>query len=175
MAPIPACHQHYRTHGFTLVELVVVLICLAISLLIVSPTLSNRNAMELAKAAEMLAGDLEFAQAQSMTHADDPRVVVFDASTNSYLIAASSNPVLPLTHPADQDAYRIQYGFGRAAFLSGVTIGTLQLDGDSILKFKELGDIDQVAPAAIELRCGKLKVTVTVDPISGRCSVSEVH
>ena len=152
----------------------VVLVCLAISLVIVAPRLSNRPSMQLAKAAEMLAGDLEYAQAQSMSHGDDPRLVVFDASTHSYLIAASSNPALPLTHPADRGTYHIQYGSGRAAFLSGVTIGSLQLGGDSVLKFKELGDIDQVTPAVIELRCGARKVTVTVDPISGRCSVSEV-
>jgi prepilin-type N-terminal cleavage/methylation domain-containing protein len=160
--------------GFTLIELVVVLVCLAISVMIISPTLGNRPTMQLSKAAEMLVSDLEFAQMDSMAHADDTRVFAVDLATNSYRIAARSNPALAITHP-DQDPYLTQFGVGRAGFLSGVTLNKYDFGGDAILGFGEQGDLDQVTPATIEIGCGGRKVVITIDPLSGRAKISAIQ
>lgn len=160
--------------GFTLIELLVVLVCLVISVLIISPTLGHRPTMQLSKAAEMLAGDLEFAQMDSMAHADDTRVFVIDSATNSYFIAARSKPSLPITHP-DQDPYLIRFGVGRAAVLSGVTINKWDFGGDAILGFGQQGDLDQPTPATIEIGAGGQKVIITIDPLSGRATISNIQ
>jgi hypothetical protein len=154
--------------------MVVVLACLAISFLIISPTLSHRSSTQLSKAAEMLAGDLEFAQVDSMAHADDTRVFVIDAANNSYFIAAKSNPTLPITHP-DKDPYLTRFGAGSASFLSGVTITKYDFAGDAILGFGEQGDLDQATPATIEIGSGGQKVIITIDPLSGRATISNIQ
>ena len=152
----------------------VVLVCLAVSVMIITPTLGHRPTMQLSEAAGMVAGDLEFAQMDSMAHADDTRVFVIDQATNSYRIAAKSNPAVPITHP-DQNPYLTTFGVGRAGVLTGVTITKYDFGGDAILGFKEQGDLDQVTPATIELSSGGKKVTITIDPLSGRATISNIQ
>jgi hypothetical protein len=152
----------------------VVTACLAIAVIIISPTLGNRPTMQLSEAAEMLVGDLEFAQMDSMAHADDTRVFVIDLATNSYRIAARSNPALPITHP-DQYPYMVRFGAGRASFLAGVTINKCDFGGDYTLGFGQQGDLDQITPATIEIGCGGRKVLITIDPLSGRARISNLY
>src|ERR1041385_1140650 len=74
--------------AFTIVEIIVMLVCLSIVALIVVPEFSNGEAQKLTGAASMLVSDLQYAQTQSMAHGDDPRIVVFDTVAGSYFIAA---------------------------------------------------------------------------------------
>lgn len=166
--------SHRKRIAFTLIELVVVMACLLIAVLIISPTLGNRPVAQLAKAAEMVAGDLEFAQADSMVHSDDTRVFVIDLATNSYRIASKSNPSVAITHP-DQNPYLTCFGTGRASFLNGVKINKFDFGGDSMLGFKEQGDLDQVTPATIELGSGGRKIVITIDPLTGRATISGIQ
>jgi prepilin-type N-terminal cleavage/methylation domain-containing protein len=162
------------SRGFSLVEMVVVMACLAIGFMIIAPTLNHRSSMQLSTAAEMLAGDLEFAQVDSMAHADDTRIFVIDLANNGYFIAAKSSPTIPITHP-DKFPYLTRFGVGRAGFLSGVTINKYNFAGDAILGFGEQGDLDQATPATIEIGCAGQKVIITIDPLSGRATISNIQ
>jgi prepilin-type N-terminal cleavage/methylation domain-containing protein len=161
--------------GFTIVEVLVVIVCMAIAALVVMPEFSASSAQKLTGAASMLVNDLQYAQMQSMAHGDDPRIMVFDTTNSSYFIAATSAPTTPLTNPVGNLPYSVTYGHARAAALNGVTISNLSLGGDSTLSFGQFGEIDQLTAATIQLKCGTMKITVTIEPTSGRATVSNLQ
>jgi hypothetical protein len=126
----------------------------------------------LAAAARLLMADLAFAQTDSITHADDACVVVFDQATSSYTLARSSSPTTPITNPADGQPYVTQFGVARAAELAGVTIAGYSLDGDDRLRFGAYGQLDQTAAASVTLQSGAETLTVQIDPYSGEAYVT---
>jgi len=153
----------------------VVLVCLSIVAYLVVPEFSNSEAQKLTSAASMLVADLQYAQSQSMAHGDDPRIVVFDTTAGSDFIAATSSPTTPITNPVGNSSYKVTYGTGNAAPLSGVRIVSLSLGGDSTLGFGQFGEIDQLTTATIQLQCVTTKITVSVEPTSGRATVSNLQ
>lgn len=161
--------------GFTLLELVLVVLCLSVAGMLVAPRLSDQSATKLAQAARLLSADLEYAQAASMAHGDDPCIVVFDTNLHRYDLVVRSAPETPIANPAGRMPYRTQYGSGRAAALRGVRIAALSVGEDNMLGFGPLGELDQVAAARITLVCNGRRVDVTVNPITGQTSVSELY
>jgi prepilin-type N-terminal cleavage/methylation domain-containing protein len=165
----------YRTRlGFTLTELVVVVVCLAIAGYVVVPEFAGSEASRLSAAASMLVADLELTQAQSMSHNDSPRVIVFNAAANRYFIAAKSSPQTPLTTSIGEPLESV-FGRGRAAALQGVTIQYLDVGADNMLGFRAQGDLDQATAATIRLACGGRTVTITIDPLTGQASTSNIQ
>ena len=172
--PRPAGRPRLRT-GFTLVELMIVVICVAVAGMLVVPQFSDQSPTKLVGAARLLAADLEYAQAESLANGDDPRQVIFDPANASYSIAPRSSPDTPIVNPIGREPYRTRFGAGRAATLDGVGIASVSLAGDDVLQFGVHGELDQVTAAKITLSCGTAKVDVTVHPITGETSVSELY
>ena len=161
-----------RVCGFTLVELLIVIMIMAIAAAVAMPMMGETDSTRLTCAARLLVADLDFAKMESITHADDPRVVVFDQGTHSYHIAASSAPSTPITNIIANQPYTVQFGTGRAAKLTGVTIQSYSLDGDNQLEFGSFGQLDQTTTATITLQAGSATITVQIDPISGEALVN---
>jgi prepilin-type N-terminal cleavage/methylation domain-containing protein len=162
-------------HGFTLVELAVVLACIAVAAMLVVPVLGNTAATELKAAAQLLIADLEHAQTESITHADDPRVFVVDPSGTAYHIAARSDPATPVINTVGAQPYRTAFGVGRAGALRRTRIHAYAFDGTPLLRFGSLGQLAQSTPATITLACGTLTLTITIDPITGEAAVGQIH
>jgi Tfp pilus assembly protein FimT len=160
--------------AFTLVEVMMVLFCLAIAGYLALPELFN-DSTKLAQAATMFVADLEFAQSESLAHGDDPRVIVFDPANNLYSLTARSNTAIVLTNPVDQTPYTTRYGSGRAFALNNVTINSLSVGGDNQLGFGSLGELDQTSAATIQLGYRTHTVTITIDPTSGSASVGMIE
>ena len=172
-----------RGRGLTVIEVMVTLICLAVAAVIVLPTVSDNSGERLRGAAQILVADLEYAQSESMSHGDDPRRLVIDADKLGYYITKKSAPLAPPPPPAPKTPvnnpvggmpYVTRFGSDRAAMLGGVSIGAYDLGGDDRLGFGALGQLDQSAPATIELLCGVRKIVVTIDPTTGDVSMGEV-
>ncbi len=157
--------------AFTIVELLIVLVVLAIAATLVVPLLATPHPTKLTAAAELIAADLGFAQTESITHADDPRVVTFNTSTSSWLVAKKSAPDTPITEPVTQAPYNTQLGTGRASQLAGVAIQSYSLGGDARLGFGKFGELDQTATATITLAAGGWTLVISVDPTSGEVSL----
>jgi prepilin-type N-terminal cleavage/methylation domain-containing protein len=164
-----------RRGGLTLIEIMVVMVCLAIVAMLVMPTFSSVGSTQLRAAAETLVADLEYAQEQSIAHADDCRMVVFDVSKNSYWIAPSSTPTVPVTHPIDKQPFLNKYGVGRCAYMREVSIDAFDLGGDDRMLYRGLGQLDQSVTATITLRAGKNRVKVSIDPTTGEASVGAMY
>jgi Tfp pilus assembly protein FimT len=167
--------QSRPRRGITLVEVVVTVVCLAIAAAIVLPTASDNSGERLRGAAQVLAADLEYAQSQSMSRADDPRMLVIDADGGGYSIASKSAPATPVTNKVGNVPYVTRFGSGRAVALTNVTVGTYSLGGDNRLSFGALGQLDQAATAAIQLNCGSRKIVISLDPTTGEITTGPLQ
>lgn len=166
--------------AFTLVELLIVVLIIGIVAGIAVPMLGQTDSTRLTAAAQLLAADLAFAQNESITHGDDPRLVVFDAAANTYHIAPTSTPDTPVTEPVTGQPFAVTFGQGRAAQLAGVTLSTLSMDGDSgstndRFAFGIYGQIDQATDATITLASGGMTILVTVNATTGETTIGSLQ
>ncbi len=166
---------NHRPDGFTLVEMLTVVIVMAIAAALAIPMFSSTAITKLQGAASMLAADLSFAQVESLAHSEDPRVVVFDNPNDTYHLAAASDTTTPITHPLTKQPYLIDYDPAAAGSLTGVTISAYDLNGDDQLAFGTYGQLDQPTPATITLQCDTLTVTITTDPNTGESTIGAIN
>ena len=160
--------------AFTVVEMLIVLAIMAILAAMAVPMMTRTEHTQLRAAADRLVADLAFAQIHSISHGDDPCVVVFDADTESYRLTAASDTGTALTNPIGKGLYQITYGQGTANDLISVTIDSYDLDGDDQLGFGIYGQLDQAANATVTLESGGSTLTVTVDPVTGETSIGQI-
>jgi prepilin-type N-terminal cleavage/methylation domain-containing protein len=161
--------------GFTLVELTIVVLIIGVASALAVPMFRGDASTQLRSAARLLAADLDAARIESLTHADDPRVVVFDLPGGAYHIAAASTPTTPINNPFDRLPYRVRFGYGRAITMDRVTLAAADLGGDATLQFGLYGQLDQAAPATITLAADTHRVTLTVDPATGEVAIGPLR
>jgi prepilin-type N-terminal cleavage/methylation domain-containing protein len=164
-----------RPQGFTLVEMMTVVIVLAIVAALAVPMMGSTAINKLQGAASMLAADLAFAQVESVAHSDDPRLLVFDNPNDTYHIAVTSDPTTPITNPITNKPYLIDYDTAAAGSLTNVTITTYDLNGDDQLIFDLYGGLDQPTAATITLACDNLTVTISADPNTGETTIGAIN
>jgi hypothetical protein len=153
----------------------VALVCLAVAAAIVLPTVSDNSGDLLRGAAQILVADLEFAQSESMSHGDDPRLFVIDSDRLGYRITTKSAPTVPVINQLGGAPYVTRFGQDRAAGLTNIKLGTYSLGGDDKLGFGALGQLDQTSVASIQLVCGSHKIVVSLDPITGEITTGPVQ
>ena len=161
--------------GLTMIEVVVTVVCLAIAAAIVLPGMSDNSGERLRGAAQILAADLELAQSQSMSRADDPRLLVIDADSGGYFISARSTPTTPVSDPIAKLPHATRFGSGRAIGTASVRVDSYSLGGDNRLSFGALGQLDQATPATIQLACGARKIVITLDPTTGEITTGPLQ
>ena len=159
--------------GFTLVELVVVLLLIAILAFVALPRLSQ-NTIELSSQAEQVATDVRYAQTLSMTRGaalgSQGRYCIFFTATGYQYRNNGNSYATPCTvavnHPAT--------GSSAAIVLSGTTVSTTNLTG-TYLEFDTKGQpTSLVAPASdatITLDATGGPRAVVVSPITGKARV----
>jgi len=169
--------QTRAAHGFTLVEVLVVVAIISILAAVVVPRIGTTAPAQLSAAARLLSADLAYAQSESIANTDDPRIVVFDLDNNRYHIARSSDPDTPITDPITKQPYQVTFGQGRARHLGGVTLHGYALGDDDRVRFGAYGQVtDQTTPARVTLAAGgNMKIImISMDQNSGEQSISDV-
>lgn len=159
--------------GFTLIEIIAVVVILAIAALIAVPAFSGASEMQVKSAADKLAADIEYAKSMSVTTQKTHRVT-FSVSGSSYDVRdMSTNTVI--NDPVVNAPFTVTYGPNSR--LSAVTIQSAVFGGGTSVQFDATGtprDSSGTALAAsgsVVLRASGRTYTVRVEPITGYVSI----
>ncbi len=167
--------------GYTLVEILTVVLVLGIASAAIVPQLGTREDLHVAAAARVLMADLTYAQNRAIA-TQQKHVIEF--SGNSYTVLYRPNDTAPLqalTNPLTNAAYTVTIGDPTTA---NVGIGAVNLNTQSAIQFDCLG-----APSAynattdtastllnsgtitLQSSIGTCSSTVSIDPNTGEASV----
>src|SRR5213592_1024430 len=96
-----------RARGFTLVEILVVVIILGIARAIIVPSIGSRNDLKAAAAARVIMADLIYTQNLAITSQGN-RYMAFDVVNQQYSVTDSAGGII--THPVNQTPYTQKFG-----------------------------------------------------------------
>ena len=152
--------------GFTLVEILVVLVIVAIAGAMVVPMFFGLGGMEAMSAARIIASDLQYAQNVAVT-SQTQVAVAFNLASDSYELSNTSGP---LKHPMTNADYlvdmRSQHGFEQLDIVS------VSFEGSTTVTFDELGSPDN--GGSITVRGGSEVYRIDVSPVTGTVTVTTV-
>jgi general secretion pathway protein H len=162
--------------GFTLIEIIIVVVILGIAAAVVVPTISSAADMQVRSAANRISADLDYAKGLAITH-QSFYTIVFDESGESYEILDSTGSAVenPFT---GQDSFVID--FSADSHLSRVDIVTADFDSniDNAITFDYLGSpysgTDTTTPlnsGQIALQADDFSLTVDVEPVTGYITI----
>jgi prepilin-type N-terminal cleavage/methylation domain-containing protein len=164
--------------GFTLVEILTVIIILGIAAAIIIPQLGSRDDLRCAAGARLLMADLIYAQNRSIA-LQRMHFVKFDIAAQRYALLNSITPTeTVIQHPVSKDVYVVQFGQGSSG-LRDVKLESATFNGFAVLAFDELGvphyydgsDVLPMTSGSVTLSSGTFSLTVTIEPFTGEINV----
>ena len=179
--PVVSARRGAAARGFTLIEILVVVVILGIAAAIVVPAIGSRSDLKATSAARMLMADLIYAQnrsiAQQKTH-----YVRFDKTTESYEVLEEISPATVITHPVELGPFIVVLGpNGPSSSIKDVEIDDAVFDGKNILAFDELGTPyaydaatktkSPMTTGSVRLKCKDFTMSVVVEPFSGELRI----
>jgi type II secretion system protein H len=176
--------------GFTLIEILMVVLILGIASAIVAPQLGSRSDIKVRAAARLLVADLMYAQNTAISQ-QKWMYVRFDAAGEKYSVmdgagASSTDTAKIVTHPVNKSAFTTALATDarlgdvkiKSAVFNGVDSGyatefTIAFDelGVPHVYCYDLGNTNEMLNGAIELECGKDTIKVTVERYTGEIGV----
>jgi len=151
--------------AFTLVELMVVIVILAIAAAIVVPSLVSTTDFQALSAARMIVADLQYAQDAAVTQ-QTPITVEFDTAQHSYALSNASGT---LVHPMTKAEYVINFPDKRG--FESVRLAAVFGSSDSSVTFDVMGSPDQ--GGTITVLAGSFQYTIALAEGTGLVTVSE--
>ena len=174
-----------RGHGFTLVEILVVVIILGIAGAIIVPNLGTRDDLKSAAAARVIMADLIYTQNLAITNQGN-RYMAFDVVNQKYSVTDSSGGVI--SHPVDHVPYIQLFsatGPGRNipmvklvstnfVGVSGQVQKTIGFDElGTPLTYSAAGVAETMSTGSIIVQAGLFKLKVDIEPYTGQISVNK--
>jgi prepilin-type N-terminal cleavage/methylation domain-containing protein len=176
----PSSVVRTRPRGFTLIEMMVVVVAIGIIAALSAPLVGGWLAVTPGAAARTLVSDLLYAQNLAIT-TRSPVCVSF--GPDAYTISAGGATV---TNPVTGRPYVVNVGSGGTGPLAGVSINSLTLGNpiNTVLAFDELGEpyagvstttatTPLAAGGSVVLKGQSNPVTVWIEPGTGNLTVSE--
>ena len=158
--------------GFTLIEIIMVVVILGIAAMMAVPMMSSAADMQVRTAANMIAADLEYAKNMAITQQRNYSVV-FDIVNETYEIRDDTATVID--HPVNVVSPFV-VDFANDGRLEQVDIVVADFDPgpELTVTFDYLGSpysgADSGSPlnaGSIDLQAGTFTMTVTVEPVTG--------
>ena len=179
-----------RRRGFTLVEILAVVLIIGIASAIIIPQIGTRDDMRVTAAARALVSDLVYAQSLAISNGTYV-YIKFDVANNNYTLlstAAPSGGDVALSHPVTQTTYIQQFGASAPGW-ENVSVNSAVFNGVDVnyrpeftLAFDEIGtphvycyDVNgtnEMNDGSVVLKCGDFTKTVTVSAATGEISVN---
>lgn len=162
-------HTHRTSRSaaaFTMIELLVVIVIMAIASAVVVPHLARSDSFAAQSAARVVFGDILFAQNDAIAQ-QQTRRIVFDLDNQSYQLTDGSGTTLSAAWLGG--SYVVNFGAGTQ--WPDVTLGSTSFSSNT-LEFDDLGTPD--AGGTVQLTAGAFAYQITVTPITGRVTVSQV-
>ncbi len=157
--------------GFTLAEIIVVLLILSIAALVIVPAAIDAAAFQAVSAARTVASDIEYAQNAAITY-QKPVSVIFNTGDNLYrVIDANTSQVL--VHPINKSDYEVM--LGQNGSFEQVSISSVDFGGSDTaeLTFNEFGEpVD--GSGWVKLQAGAHLYKIEVAAATGVVSVTEI-
>ena len=123
--------------GFTLAELLIVLLILSISLLAVIPLAGTDELTDVRAAAELLASDIEETQARNLATPEMPTCLVPNRESDGWHLALVDSPEDPIA-AASGEPHARRFGTGTLATASTLRLVIPELPNDG-LRFNDQG------------------------------------
>ena len=161
--------------GFTLVEIIVVVVIIAIASMMVIPVISSADNIQVRSASNILASDLEYAKNMSISMGQNYSVVFI----NSYSYKVCDQSGSTVEHPVSKKSYVVD--FSSDSRLDKVSINQTQImpGSTSAITFDYLGSpysgsgvTTPLVSGSVELKAGDMIVTVSVEAVTGYVSIS---
>lgn len=171
--------QKKQNNGFTLVELIVVVLILSIAALVAIPVFSSAADIQVRSAANRIAADLDYARGLAITRQKN-YAVVFDAGSECYDIREAGGDVI--TNPLDNTNFVVD--LDADSRLGNVNIVSAVFEGvESAVTFDYLGTPYAGNDAALTTRLnsegvitlrsanGGFVLHVNVEPMTGNVEI----
>ena len=172
--PTKVCHSYIENEsrhdirgshgGFTVIELLIVVVILAIVGLTALPMISSAGSVQIRSAANMISADLEYARSMAISRGQDFSVE-FDKDTESYWIEDQAGSVI--WHPVKK-GFKYIIDFRNDGRLNSVDITNVSFNND-IVRFDCLGSPDN--GGTVILQADENTKTITVEPVTGFISI----
>ena len=177
---IPNARSKIRVQrcGFTIIEILIVVVLIGIAAMIAVPMMSSAGSMQIRSAANMIAADLEYAKSMAISRGQNFSVV-FDKTTESYRIKNQDGDTI--THPVKK-GFDYVIDFQNDSRLNRVGIVDADFDSDSsqTITFDYLGSpysgtgiSTPLNSGTITLQAGVINKTIAIEPVTGYISISD--
>lgn len=164
----------YERNGFTLVEIIIVVVILSIAALMAIPVVSSAADIQVRSAANRIAADLDYAKSMAITH-QQAYSVVFDASSESYQIQDNAGNLID--HSVNPGGFVVDFTEGD---LDRVEIVGSDFDGVSAVTFDYLGSPYSGTDTSTPLNSGQIQLTadsftlyVHIEPVTGYVTIDD--
>ncbi len=157
--------QDLKSSGFTIIELIAVVVIIAIAALIAIPMMSSASGTQLRSAANMIAADLEYAKSMAISRQKTYKVI-FDKNTESYRIEDETSVI---GHPVKIGSDYV-VNFSADSRVSEVDIVSVNFNSNEKVEFNYLGSPDN--GGVISIAAGTVTMTITVEPVTGFITIS---
>ena len=153
-----------QSAGFTLAELLVVVVIIGLTAGMVIPYVSSASESAAIAGARMLVCDLQYAQNTAIT-TQSPVTVQFVAGMDYYVLSNASGTLI---HPMKKTAYVVNFSAERG--FEGLDIVSADFGGATAVVFDELGSPDNAG--SIVLQGGSQEYVINVAAATGKVTVS---
>jgi prepilin-type N-terminal cleavage/methylation domain-containing protein len=177
-----------RARGFTLMEVMAVLVIMGILAAMIVPQLAPSDDLTTQAAARTLVADLLYAQNLAIATGGTSKVYISfttatTGSSGGYSIYSAQPFTSPVTNPTNNKPYTVTYSSETANGLSNVQLESLNLDNsaNTVLAFDSLGEpyacttsgtpVALANTGTITLQCGQQEVTLSIEPDTGIVSL----
>jgi prepilin-type N-terminal cleavage/methylation domain-containing protein len=161
--------------GFSLIEIIVVMMVLAIAAAVIIPNIGSAGDSQAIGAARVVKSDLEVARSLALT-TQQPHSVVFSPDRQTYKVIANYTgtpyaTTAAVSHPVLANrAYEVNLAIQNR--MSDVTVVSVSFGGATYVTFGPQGEPS--AAGLIALRAGGTQMQIQVAALTGRITVTRI-